>query len=230
MAGEDFAPRTPEMREVELAAEEAVPLVEAGVRLCGFERAVELLDRGERVVFHTRGRCRRGGDDDAQPCQEAAREAVDGFGAVEIFAESPAGLEAAGGDEAVDLDDVRALRTRAVPGAGGFVGDVKMFCAREHLVELPEVVEKHGRVGAERAGGFVVGEVAQEAVAQAAMRDGAELCLDGFEGVRTFVKIEADGEDRGEPAGGAGEVGEGCAGEFGEERFLASVAFEIEEE
>ena len=62
------------------------------------------------------------------------------------------------------------------------------------------------------------------------MGDGAKLRLDGFERVPVSWNFEADGEDRGEPAGGAGEVGGGCAGEFGEERFLASVAFEFEEQ
>jgi len=150
---------------------------------------------------------------------------------VEIFAVRPAGFEASGGDEAIDLDEMRAARARAVPGAGGLVGEVKEFRAGEHPVELSEVVEKHGRIGAERARCGVVGEIAQQAVAQAAMGGGAKLLFDGIECVSGFAReFEAEGEDRGEPADGAREIGRGLAGEFGDECLLAAVAFEIKEQ
>ncbi len=90
-------------------------------------------------------------------------------------------------------------------------------------VEPPQVVEADPGLGTVRQG---VAEVAQGAVADAPVGDGAQLLLDRRHGRSPPLALgqrERHRVDRGEPADGAGQV------EFGEE-FLAAVALQVDGE
>ena len=151
---------------------------------------------------------------------------------MQVFAVAPARFEAATDDETVDLQRVCAQRARAVPRAGGVRAEAEEIGGGEGVLELAEVVEEHlGSMLALRADGSGRGRPGSlQSVADAPARDGSELVAHIGERVRVR-DVEADGEDGGEPADGAREIGGGFSRpeQLGDERLLATVAFHIEE-
>src|SRR5207244_10078391 len=124
----------------------------------------------------------------------------------------------------VEREQVRGWAVGADGGAGRLRAGLKLLLVGAAAVELAEVVEGDLGLGAgaERPGGGVAAQVAEDAVADAVVGDTAQRLLDLLDAaaeVGGVAEREPDGEEAGEPADGALEL------ELGEERF-AAVPFE----
>ena len=99
----------------------------------------------------------------------------------------------------------------AMPCARGFRRKAEQLRARQNLVELTEVIEHHGRL---RPGGKagVCAQVAQDAVADAALWNLTKLLLDGLQGfaglpvISGLRQFQPHRENRREPTDGAGQI------------------------
>ena len=129
-----------------------------------------------------------------------------------------------------DLERVSATAPRRVPGPGRLGCEPEALRAPDDGVELSEVVEEQTRGRRRPESGRHVRidvQVAQDAVAEPAIGDLAELLLHRLERggvVRAAAHLERHGEDRREPAHGAREV------EVGEALHLATMALEVDPE
>ena len=104
--------------------------------------------------------------------------------------------------EAVDLEQVQALRARTDGGPRRLVGRPEERVAGEDLVELPEVVEDQRWLKRRCPLRRALAQVAQDAVVNAPVRDAPQTGLDGLERVEQVVAfvLEHHREQRGEPA------------------------------
>ncbi len=173
-------------------------------------------------------------DEGGQAAQEGLRQSLHRLPVVQGGAVEPLQAQPALDHAAVDLQDVAAGPGGGGGGTGGLAGQAEGRILGGRLIELAQVVEADlgRRHGLQRGSGR---EVPQEAVADPVAGDGAELLLDRLEvgprifwvsagpGRGAFRQREAHGEDRGEPAHGAREVGPLDHG-------LAPVPFEVDQQ
>ncbi len=160
-------------------------------------------------------------DDGAQFAGQFVRQPGHGLPVVYLAGVRPGELQSLGRDLPEDIEGVWPLR-RAVHATGQpAVGRVQEAARRAGAVLSAQVVEADRRqVGQLVSGGGVQEE--QRAVAEAAVRHGPQVLLDGLQhgaGVGGPRHVQGDGVHGGEPAGGPREVGV-------LEQFLAPVSLQ----
>ena len=151
--------------------------------------------------------CGAVGGDLPQRGRELPGERGDGGPLMQVRGVGPGQLEPLVLDPAGHVQLVSSRRVRAHPGVQAMVDRVDQAAVGERLVQPAEVIEADRRPGtASRVG--AIGQVAQRAVAEPAVRDGPQLFLD-----RLQCRIppagrhaDRDREDGGEPAHRAGQV------------------------
>ena len=164
-------------------------------------------------------------DEGREVLDESLSEGADGRVAVESGGEGPSGAELVVADEAIDLDEVGARAVGVHWGPRGFRGRLEEVVRVSVEVQLAEVIEADLRARESDQVVVVRVEEAEDAEADAVVGDGAELFLDGQDGIAWGGwgrGVDEEREEGSEPADGAREV------DIWEE-INAAVAFEVDE-
>ena len=125
------------------------------------------------------------GDQAAEHVEEHLGSGLDRLPGMDLLAIDPPHLEAAVGDDAVDLEQMDTLRSRRAGRSAPFAGRGEqrdLGCGAGDGADLAEVVETDlGRGESLEAVREVLSRVAQQAVADAAAGHRPDLLLDGLE-------------------------------------------------
>ena len=132
---------------------------------------------------------------------------ADRFRRVRRGAVAPAQLELSVDDERIQLEQMASPSPWPIPRARRLTGETEQRRAREHLIELAEIVEDDvgRRLGAQRLGSV---EIAKHAVADAATRHRAKQLLRLLQSRARVgtTQRQTHGEDRREPSHRARQV------------------------
>ena len=153
------------------------------------------------------------------------RQTLDGRGVEHLAAETPAQRQLAAVDLAFDRQPVAQRRRWILRHAVAFGGRHEHRGIVELTVELPQIVEGDARLRQRRQFGANrrCAEVTQRAIAQAFVRHGTQLFLDGFDRRAEIARRhQIDREQAGEPTDGAGQVDV-------VEQVFAAMAFKLDQ-